>query len=115
MRMPARSPTLALASRPRFSPGTLLSHFTSEFSLAMKAAGVRLLLPGGLGVRGMATVFQRDTESGVGFMLQMMTVAIAIAIGLLLAQLVLPEHMFARTARRQVDKTTLKSEMETEK
>ena len=81
----------------------------------MKAAGVRLLLPGGLGVRGMATVFQRDTESGVGFMLQMMTVAIAIAIGLLLATLVLPEHMRPRTARRLVDKKSLKSEMEVEK
>ncbi|CAI5989870.1 unnamed protein product [Closterium sp. NIES-64] len=91
--------------------GTLLSHFAQEFPLAMKISGIQLLVPGGIGVRGVAAILNQDVMSGIGFVFEMLTVGLAITIGLILANLVLPESMFAHGSRPHHNKRRLAADL----
>ena len=77
----------------------------------MKISGIQMLVPGGLGVRGVAKILEADVLSGISFVFEMLTVALAITIGLLLAKLVLPESMFAHTGRYSVSKASLAKDL----
>ncbi|GJP29663.1 hypothetical protein CLOM_g19295 [Closterium sp. NIES-68] len=91
--------------------GTLFSHFAQEFPLAMKISGIQLLVPGGIGVRGVAAILNQDVMSGIGFVFEMLTVGLAITIGLILANLVLPESMFAHGSRPHHNKRKLAADL----
>lgn len=48
----------------------------------------------------MESVFESDTMAGMAFMLEMLTVAVAIAMGMMLAQLVLPDFLLVKSNAR---------------
>jgi uncharacterized membrane protein YjjB (DUF3815 family) len=56
----------------------------------VQVPAVFLLVPGSLGFRGMSSLFDRDTLSGVETLFAMFVVAIAIVAGLLVANAVVP-------------------------
>jgi hypothetical protein len=57
----------------------------------MIISGINLLVPGGIGVQGVASMVKNNsTSSGVGFVFEMIVVALSLTIGLLIAKLAMP-------------------------
>lgn len=64
-----------------------LSYYFGEVSLSTIVIGILLLVPGGLGVRGAATLFHSASNvNGVEFGLSMIKIGFGITMGLLLAK-----------------------------
>ncbi|XP_024530260.1 uncharacterized UPF0442 protein C7D4.12c isoform X1 [Selaginella moellendorffii] len=93
-----------------FSTGTLYSHLTGELPLALVLSGILLLVPGGLGVEGIAAMFGRDVASGMAFVFDMLVVALSITIGLLIAKIVQPG--FGASKFMAHNKSTLAAHLE---
>eukprot|EP00271_Cylindrocystis_brebissonii_P011256 TRINITY_DN282_c0_g1_i1.p1 TRINITY_DN282_c0_g1~~TRINITY_DN282_c0_g1_i1.p1 ORF type:complete len:532 (+),score=88.45 TRINITY_DN282_c0_g1_i1:203-1798(+) len=70
--------------------GTLYSSATGDLPHAMKTSGILLLVPGGIGVQGVAAMLKNDPQTGMGFMFDMLVVGLSITLGLLMAKLALP-------------------------
>ena len=60
----------------------------------MKTSAILLLVPGGIGVQGVAAILKDDFSSGMSFVVDMMVVGLAITLGLLMAKLVVPNTMY---------------------
>jgi uncharacterized membrane protein YjjB (DUF3815 family) len=60
----------------------------------MVLSGILLLVPGGIGVRGVEAMLKDDVLSGMGFVFNMLVVGLSITIGLLMSKLVLPSGLF---------------------
>lgn len=60
----------------------------------MKMSAILLLVPGGIGVQGVAAILRDDVSSGMSFVVDMMVVGLAITLGLLMAKLVVPNTMY---------------------
>jgi len=56
----------------------------------MIISGINLLVPGGIGVQSIATMLKENATSGVGFVFEMVVVALSLTIGLLIAKLAMP-------------------------
>lgn len=56
----------------------------------MLFSGILLLVPGGIGIKGVVGLLENDVIAGMGFVFDMTMVALAITMGLLLSKLVLP-------------------------
>lgn len=97
------------------SAGTAYSHFQGDLPLVMVLSGILLLVPGGIGVRGVATMLQDDVLSGMGFVIDMMVVGLSITIGLLLAKIVLPTGLYGIGKTNANTKSTLAAQLEEDK
>ncbi|KAG6556858.1 hypothetical protein Mapa_001805 [Marchantia paleacea] len=95
--------------------GTAYSHFQGDLPLVMVLSGILLLVPGGIGVRGVATMLQDDVLSGMGFVFDMMVVGLSITIGLLLAKIVLPTGLYGIGKTNANNKSTLAAQLEEDK
>ncbi|KAG0604011.1 hypothetical protein M758_10G136900 [Ceratodon purpureus] len=74
--------------------GNTYSYFTDTLPLAMIISGINLLVPGGIGVQGVASMVKNNgASSGVGFVFEMIVVALSLTIGLLIAKLATPAAM----------------------
>jgi uncharacterized membrane protein YjjB (DUF3815 family) len=67
----------------------LYARYLNRPAQVLQVPAVFLLVPGSLGYRGMTSLFDRDTMSGVETLFAMFVVALAIACGLLIASAVL--------------------------
>lgn len=56
----------------------------------MVLSGILLLVPGGIGVQGVAAMLKGDVSSGMGFVFDMVVVSLSLILGLLIAKLALP-------------------------
>lgn len=56
----------------------------------MVLSGILLLVPGGIGVQGVAAMLKGDVSSGMGFVFDMVVVSLSLTLGLLIAKLALP-------------------------
>jgi hypothetical protein len=74
--------------------GTAYSNVTGDLPLVMVLSGILLLVPGGIGVRGVEAMLKDDVLSGMGFVFNMLVVGLSITIGLLMSKLVLPSGLF---------------------
>lgn len=95
--------------------GTIYSQLTGHLPLAMKTSGILLLVPGGIGVQGVAAILSDDVLSGMGFVFDMLVVGLSITIGLLLAKIVFPNALFGQAKGFANTKKTLAAQMESEK
>lgn len=75
------------------STGTAYSYFTKELPLVMVLSGILLLVPGGIGVQGVAAMLKGDVSSGMGFVFDMVVVSLSLILGLLIAKLALPTSL----------------------
>jgi uncharacterized membrane protein YjjB (DUF3815 family) len=66
----------------------LYARFMDRPAMVLQVPAVFLLVPGSLGFRGMSSLLDKDTMSGVETLFAMFVVAIAIASGLLIASAV---------------------------
>eukprot|EP00897_Mesotaenium_endlicherianum_P008150 jgi/Mesen1/7363/ME000381S06598 len=94
--------------------GTVYSHFTGDLPLAMKTSGILLLVPGGVGVKGVTAIMDQDVLSGMGFVFDMMVVGLSITIGLLLSKIVLPAGLFGPLKQVANTKNSLARQLEAE-
>jgi hypothetical protein len=74
--------------------GTAYSNVKGDLPLVMVLSGILLLVPGGIGVRGVEAMLKDDVLSGMGFVFNMLVVGLSITIGLLMSKLVLPSGLF---------------------
>lgn len=95
--------------------GTLYSHVSGHLPLAMKTSGILMLVPGGIGVKGVTALLTDDVLSGMGFVFDMLVVGLSITIGLLLSKMVLPSGMFGATKTMANNHLTLAQQLEAEK
>lgn len=79
----------------------------------MKTAGILVLVPGGIGVSGVAALLQNNS-SGTIFVFEMLMVALAITLGLLLGKIFFPEALFGYTGRTRLDKNRMAEELQRE-
>lgn len=91
--------------------GTAYSYWRGDLPLVMVLSGILLLVPGGIGVQGVAAMLQDDVLSGMGFVFDMMVVGLSITIGLLLAKLALPAALFGTGKTLANNKNTLAADM----
>jgi uncharacterized membrane protein YjjP (DUF1212 family) len=63
------------------------AHFTHQRPLIYIIAGLLVLVPGGVGVRGMSEMFDGDVISGFEFAFNMILIAVCLAIGIFIGQL----------------------------
>ena len=68
----------------------LYARYMNRPAMVVQVPAVFLLVPGSLGFRGMSSLLDRDTMSGVETLFAMFVVAMAIASGLLIASAVVP-------------------------
>lgn len=69
----------------------LLSHFTRRTPSLTLLPGLMVLVPGSLGFRGLASIFQNQVVAGLDTAFQMLFLAAALLFGVLLANLASPE------------------------
>jgi len=69
-------------------------------SLAAFSAGILVLVPGSVGVRGVKALMENDVVSGIQFGITMLTVALAIIVGLFVANMLLPMPRQVATAKK---------------
>lgn len=78
--------------------GNIYSRFFGDIALGALLSGILFLVPGGMGVRSSLGFFNNQAELGVGFVFQLLVIALSITIGLLLASiLVFPLKRFKNT------------------
>lgn len=92
--------------------GTTYSHFTGDLPLVMVLSGILLLVPGGIGVQGVTAMLGDDVLSGMGFVFDMVIVALSITIGLLIAKIALPSALFGTSRSNSNSKNTLPGQLE---
>ncbi|KAL2628513.1 hypothetical protein R1flu_013199 [Riccia fluitans] len=92
--------------------GTAYSHFQGDLPLVMVLSGILLLVPGGIGVRGVATMLQDDVLSGMGFVFNMLIVGLSITIGLLISKIVFPAGLYGMGKTLANNKSTLATQLE---
>ncbi len=68
----------------------LYSRVLHRPAIVTRVSSVLLLVPGAIGFRGVASLLHHDTISGVDAVLDVATIAVAIVVGLLLANAILP-------------------------
>eukprot|EP00850_Spirogloea_muscicola_P012067 SM000077S21541 [mRNA] locus=s77:41844:44466:- [translate_table: standard] len=90
---------------------TLYSQWTGHLPLSMVLSGILLLVPGGIGVQGVAAMLEKDVLSGMGFVFDMMVVGLSITIGLLMAKLIMPQTYFGNGKEANTS-TTLAEDLE---
>lgn len=79
--------------------GTVYARIFNHLPLAMKTSGILVLVPGGIGVKGVLSMIQQDVVSGLGFVFDMLIVGLSITLGLLLSKIVLFDE-FLETVRK---------------
>lgn len=94
--------------------GTSYSYFTGDLPLVMTLSGIILLVPGGIGVKGVRAMLHDDILSGMGFVFNMVVVGLSITIGLLMAKVILPAGLFGHGKRVANNKSTLAAKFEQE-
>lgn len=62
--------------------GNLYSKFTGKPSIPAVISGVIILVPGGIGVRGVTNILSDNIVQGIGFSFQMITIALSITVGM---------------------------------
>lgn len=62
--------------------GNLYSRFTGKPSIPAVISGVIILVPGGIGVRGVTNILSDNIVQGIGFSFQMITIALSITVGM---------------------------------
>ena len=70
--------------------GNLYARWLGRPAAVLVVPGILMLVPGSLGVRSVATLLARDVTSGVELAMTLLTLAGALAAGLLIANLVIP-------------------------
>ncbi|CAM6124882.1 unnamed protein product [Calypogeia fissa] len=91
--------------------GTAYSHFMGDLPVVMVLSGILLLVPGGIGVQGVAAMLEDDVLSGMGFVFDMMVVGLSITIGLLLAKIAFPAALFGIGRTLANNKNTLAADL----
>ncbi|KAL3692257.1 hypothetical protein R1sor_005908 [Riccia sorocarpa] len=91
--------------------GTAYSHFQGDLPLVMVLSGILLLVPGGIGVRGVATMLDDDVLSGMGFVFNMLVVGLSITIGLLVSKIILPAGLYGIGKTLTTNKSTLATQL----
>ncbi|KAH9533789.1 hypothetical protein CY35_18G070600 [Sphagnum magellanicum] len=92
--------------------GTAYSQFTGDLPLVMILSGILLLVPGGIGVQGVAAMLQDDVLSGMGFVFDMVVVGLSITLGLLVAKILLPSALLGTSRANANNKNTLPTQLE---
>ncbi|KAJ7526929.1 hypothetical protein O6H91_16G027900 [Diphasiastrum complanatum] len=92
--------------------GALYSCLTGELPLVTIVSGILLLVPGGIGVQGVAAMLEEDVLSGMGFVFDMIVVGLSITIGLLIARIVLPAGLFGAGENVASNRSTLAAQLE---
>jgi uncharacterized membrane protein YjjB (DUF3815 family) len=69
------------------APHTPHTQLISPSSIDANVAGVLLLVPGSIGVKGVKSLMEDDVVSGIQFGFSMLTIALSICVGLLTANL----------------------------
>jgi hypothetical protein len=95
-----------------FCSGTAYSQFTGDLPLVMILSGILLLVPGGIGVQGVAAMLQDDVLSGMGFVFDMVVVGLSITLGLLVAKILLPSALLGTSRANANNKNTLPTQLE---
>ncbi|CAM6036502.1 unnamed protein product [Sphagnum compactum] len=94
--------------------GTLCSFVSRDIPLSMIFAGLQVLLPGGIGVQartsGVEKFLEKDTLSGIGFVVNMVIICLSITVGLLLSKVVLYDGLFGASKVFHIKQMALKSE-----
>lgn len=80
--------------------------------MATKTAAILLLVPGGLGVKGVEAILTSDVISGMSFMFDMFIVGLSITLGLLLAKLFFPSAFFGSGNRDLNTQVSLARQLE---
>jgi hypothetical protein len=78
----------------------------------MILSGILLLVPGGIGVQGVAAMLQDDVLSGMGFVFDMVVVGLSITLGLLVAKILLPSALLGTSRANANNKNTLPTQLE---
>lgn len=78
----------------------------------MILSALLLLVPGGIGVRGVEAMLKDDVLSGMGFVFNMMVVGLSITIGLLMAKIVLPSGLFGATNYSWYNESNLAAQLD---
>jgi hypothetical protein len=81
----------------------------------MILSGILLLVPGGIGVQGVAAMLQDDVLSGMGFVFDMVVVGLSITLGLLVAKILLPSALFGTSRANANNKNTLPTQLENDR
>jgi uncharacterized membrane protein YjjB (DUF3815 family) len=90
--------------------GTLCSFVSRDIPLSMIFAGLQVLLPGGIGVQGVEKFLEKDTVSGIGFVVNMVIICLSITVGLLLSKVVLYDGLFGASKVFHIKQMARKSE-----
>lgn len=69
---------------------SVYARITKKSSLVSSLAGILLLVPGSLGVRGTSSFLANDVISGINFTFQMLVTGVSLTVGLFCAKLILP-------------------------
>jgi len=76
--------------------GSLLPRIFGGIGMVNVLAGILMLVPGSIGVRGVSSMFANDVVSGIQFGFQMLVIGLSITVGLFFANmLVYPRKVFA--------------------
>ena len=74
--------------------GNLFSRLRNRPSLILMVPGILMLVPGTIGYRSISALLEAEVVTGVGTLFRMLLTAVAIASGLLIADLVSPTRRF---------------------
>jgi uncharacterized membrane protein YjjB (DUF3815 family) len=85
----------------------LYGHFTGKRPLVYIIGGLLILVPGGMGVRGMSNVWSGNMQSGLEFTFRMVLIGVCLATGVFLA--LLPRKSWIREIQKQRAATLLKT------
>lgn len=85
----------------------LYGHFTHKRPLVYIIGGLLILVPGGIGVRGMSDLWSGNTQSGLDFTFRMVLIGVCLATGIFLA--LLPRRSWIPILERGNDILILKT------
>jgi len=82
------------------SAGHLYQYLSKRPAALVQIPGLIALVPGSMGFRGVHALIQQDSAAGIGLMTNMVLTGVVLAVGLLLADNILP-LLFERRRDRQ--------------
>ncbi|RKP17952.1 hypothetical protein ROZALSC1DRAFT_30294 [Rozella allomycis CSF55] len=77
----------------------MFRQFTGQISTAPILAGIMVLVPGSLGIRGVSAFFDKEIQNGVNFGFEMIIIAVSISVGLFIATLLVNPSTVKRPDR----------------